>query len=159
VGRLNSIKTLFPFGYYSIPVCHQNNFTRAAENLGEILSGDYSYSTHYEAFMGKDEYCKILCSRKIESLYEENIFTWMIEREYTSTWYLDTLTAGLNYTYKSGNPSDRVIHDFGIPLGENQGFDMKPSIFNHFTFQIFINIDPKLEKPYSIVEFNIIPWR
>ncbi len=109
--------------------------------------------------MAKDEYCKTLCIRKIMTDYEENIFQWMIEREYTSSWYLDSLPAGLNYTYKSGSASDRVIHDFGVPIGESQGFDTKPTIFNHFTFQIFINVNPSTEKPYSIVEFNIIPWR
>ncbi len=111
--------------------------------------------------MMKDEYCKVLCNRKIETAYEENIYKWMIEREYTSNWYLDSLPAGLNYTYKSGNPSDRVIHDNGIPLGENTGLIEKFPIYNHYTFQIFVNFDKKanLNTTYSIVEFNIIPWR
>ena len=109
--------------------------------------------------MYKDDYCKVLCRRKIENDYEENIFDWMIEREYTSFWYLDSLPAGLNYTYKNGIHSDRVIHDFGIPIGETVGIGIKPHIYNHLTFQIFINYDKKAKKPYSIVEFNVIPWR
>ncbi len=83
----------------------------------------------------------------------------MIEREYTSSWYLDSLPAGLNYTYKNGHPSDRVIHDNGIPLGENTGLEEKFPIYNHFTFQIFVNVDKKSKNSYSIVEFNMIPWR
>ncbi len=109
--------------------------------------------------MGVDEYCKVLCTQQIKTLYQENIFKWMMEREYVSNWYLDSLPAGLNYTYKSGSPSDRVIHDAGIPLGEEIGLDYTYSIYNHFTLQIFVNNDTKQIKPYSIVEFNIIPWR
>jgi hypothetical protein len=109
--------------------------------------------------MKKDEYCKVLCKKKIESNYEEKIYEWMIEREYTSSWFLDSLPAGLNYTYKNGIHSDRVLHDFGIPVGEQYGIDTKPFIYNHLTFEIFVNSDNKSKKPFSIVEFNIIPWR
>lgn len=140
-------------------MCFQNNPIKAAENLGEILTGDYSFSTHYEISMMKSEFCKVLCRRKIVNEYEEKIFNWMIEREYTSSWYLDSLPAGLNYTYKNGIHSDRVLHDFGIPIGEQYGLDTKVFIYNHLTFEIFVNHDKKANKPYSIVEFNIIPWR
>lgn len=156
---MNSIQTQFPFGYYYLPVCFQKNHTRQAENLGEILTGDYTYSTHYEAFMGKDEYCKTLCTRKIKNAFEENIFQWMIERNYTTSWYLDSLPAGLNYTYiNQGVFSERVIHDAGIPIGEIRVQDSKPIIYNHLTFQIFVNKNQKADNPYTIVEFNIIPW-
>ena len=159
MGKINSIKTQFPFSFYDLPVCHQNDHTQSAENLGEILTGDYTFSTHYEVLMFQDEYCKVLCTRNITNEYEENIFTWMITREYTSSWYLDNLPAGLNYTYKNGIASDRVIHDHGIPIGESLGVETKYSIYNHLTFEIFVNKDAKSDKPYSIVEFNIIPWR
>jgi hypothetical protein len=109
--------------------------------------------------MKKDEYCKVLCKRKIESNYEEKIYEWMIEREYTSSWFLDSLPAGLNYTYKNGIHSDRVLHDFGIPIGEQFGIDTQAYIYNHLTFEIFVNNDSKSTNPFTIVEFNIIPWR
>jgi len=109
--------------------------------------------------MKKDEYCKLLCKRTFKNEYERNLFGWVIEREYTSTFYLDSLPSGLNYTYKNGVPSDRVIYDHGIPIGEYYGIDGNYVVYNHYTFLIFVNKDEKNEKPYSIVEFNIIPWR
>jgi hypothetical protein len=109
--------------------------------------------------MLKDEYCKVYCSKKVYTAYEENVFSWMIQREYMYSWYLDNLPAGLNYTYKNGISSSSVIHDHGIPIGENIAEENKFSVYNHFTFEIFVNKETQSEFPYSIVEFNIIPWR
>lgn len=109
--------------------------------------------------MKKDEYCKLLCKRSFQNDSEMNLFGWIIERDYTAGFFLDSLPAGLNYTYKSGVPSDRVIYDHGIPIGEHYTSDNNYIIYNHYTFLVFVNKDPKSEKPFSIVEFNIIPWR
>jgi transmembrane 9 superfamily protein 2/4 len=155
---VNSVKTQFPFSYYYLPVCGQNSYSTEAENLGEILTGDYTYSTQYEIKMKNNEFCKLLCVRKINTEYEENLFSWLIERDYVSHWFLDNLPAGLNYTYRSGTHSDRVIYDHGIPIGINHGIDSQNIIYNHFTFIIFVNADRKSQKPYSIVEFTMIPW-
>jgi transmembrane 9 superfamily protein 2/4 len=157
VGKLNSIKTQFPLAFYNLAVCNDRNYTREAENLGEILSGGYVYSTKYDVKMKTDEYCKLMCKRNIND-YEKNLFGWVIEREYNVDFYLDSLPAGLNYTYKNGVQSDRVIYDHGIPIGEHFG-NNKFIVYNHYTFLIFVNNDIKSENKFSIVEFNIIPWR
>jgi transmembrane 9 superfamily member 2/4 len=140
-------------------VCNERNFTRYAENLGEILSGGYIYSTKYDIKMKSDEYCKLLCKRTYKNDYEKTLFGWVTEREYTAEFYLDSLPAGLNYTYKNGVQSDRVIYDHGIPIGEYFGNENNFIIYNHYTFLIFVNQDTKDNNSYSIVEFNIIPWR
>jgi transmembrane 9 superfamily protein 2/4 len=50
VVKLDSVKTQLPYGYYSLPFCVPADFEieEAAENLGEILSGDLIQTSGYE---------------------------------------------------------------------------------------------------------------
>lgn len=83
----------------------------------------------------------------------------MVDEEYVTTWYLDDLPAGRNMTMY-GELSDLVVHDSGIPVGTKHSVNgaEKIKIYNHLTFNIFVNTDAK-SKMNSIVEFSIVPFR
>jgi transmembrane 9 superfamily protein 2/4 len=47
VNKLDSVVTQVPFDYYSLPFCQPGKIEEAAENLGEILSGDKIENSDY----------------------------------------------------------------------------------------------------------------
>lgn len=131
--------------------------THDSQSLGDILTGEITFSTDYEAFLLKNEFCKVLCTKQIKD-FDFDVLKWMVEQEYVSNWFLDDLPAGRNLTMY-GELTNLVLHDSGIPLGEKITYKENPvKIYNHFTFNIFINKDSKSNQ-YSIVEFSIVPFR
>ncbi len=48
VNKLDSVKTQLPYDYYSLAFCHPEKIEWAAENLGEVLSGDDIENSAYE---------------------------------------------------------------------------------------------------------------
>lgn len=159
VGKLDSIRTQFPFSYFYLPVCKKGNTTsQESQSLGEILTGEVTFITDYEANLFKNEYCKVLCKKKFND-YDMDIVKWMIEHEYVSNWFLDDLPAGRNLTMY-GETTDSVMHDSGIPIGSKQivNGEEKFKIYNHLTFNVFVNKDEN-SKRNSIVEFSIVPFR
>ena len=137
-----------------MPVCAKKNI-KESQSLGEILTGESIYITDYEANLLQNEYCKLLCAKKFKE-FDVNLFKWMVEHEYVSSWYLDDLPAGRNLTMY-GEKSEVVLHESGIPIG-HQTPDKKHMIYNHYTFNIYLNKDVK-KNSYSIVEFSIVPFR
>ena len=131
--------------------------THDSQSLGDILTGEITFSTEYEAFLLKNEFCKVLCTKEIKD-FDFDVLKWMVEQEYVSNWFLDDLPAGRNLTMY-GELTNLVLHDSGIPLGEKITYKENPvKIYNHYTFNIFINKDSKSNQ-YSIVEFSIVPFR
>lgn len=157
------MKTQFPFSYYYLPVCGQEKYKDAEvrHELGEILTGDIEYSTLYEPMMMNNIFCQVACEKPIHK-FEDTVLKWMIDQEYTSSWYADGLPAGLNQTYKNVALSHSVIHENGIPIGEKLGVQSTMKVFNHFTFNIYVHkhkSHTKGKEEYSVVEFNIVPYR
>jgi transmembrane 9 superfamily protein 2/4 len=105
--------------------------------------------------MTKSEFCKILCVVNISNPFEENVYKWMIDQDYKSSWYIDHFLAGLNKTYL-GEKTTEVAYETGIPIGEKlRNEDYK--VYNHLTFNIFYS-KGKHDKPYTIVDFSITPF-
>ena len=52
VNKLDSVKTQLPYAYYSLPFCQPEEIQEAAENLGEVLSGDVIETGLYEVRKG-----------------------------------------------------------------------------------------------------------
>jgi transmembrane 9 superfamily protein 2/4 len=48
VNKLDSVRTQLPYDYYTLPFCRPHEIQEAAENLGEILSGDRIETSLYE---------------------------------------------------------------------------------------------------------------
>lgn len=138
-----------------MPTCGKHS-EKETQSLGEILSGESIYVIDYEAKLLKNEYCKLLCSKKLKD-FDVDLLNWMIEHKYVSSWYLDDLPAGRNLTM-FGDISDIVLHESGIPIGYHHELDKSNIIYNHYTFNIYINKNEKTDT-YSIVEFSIVPFR
>ena len=65
VNSVTSFMTKLPYKYYSLKFCEPEGGVKdMAENLGEVLSGDRIENSPYELIMGKNEYCKFLCTQK-----------------------------------------------------------------------------------------------
>jgi hypothetical protein len=158
-----SEKTLFPFSYYNIPVCGNDNVKEVFHELGEILTGHSIYETIYSPDIS-NSFCQIACKRKIDN-FQVELMKWIIEQEYTIKWYADGLPAALDLTFTDEPNTDNIIHEGGIPVGEKILDDgvWRFKIYNHYTFKIFVNHNTKNSKQnedsYSVVEFNIVPWR
>ena len=67
------------------------------------------------------------------------------------------MPAGRNLTMY-GEKSEIVLHESGIPIGYHHPQDNTNLIYNHYTFNIYVNKDEK-KNTYSIVEFSIVPFR
>lgn len=88
IGKLNSVKTQIPFDYYYLPFCKPNMLRRTEDNLGEILTGDYTQNSLYQINMMNNTFCQLLCEPKNYSVYDVDLFKWMIDREYRASWLL-----------------------------------------------------------------------
>jgi transmembrane 9 superfamily protein 2/4 len=62
VNHLTSSKTQLSYEHYKLPFCQPGEIINAAENLGEILTGNRIENTKYELLLLKDETCKVGCS-------------------------------------------------------------------------------------------------
>jgi hypothetical protein len=158
-----SQKTLFPFDYYDLPVCGKNEATQIFHELGEILTGHTISSTIYNPVINKvNTICQIACIRQPLSDYQSELYNWLIQENYRAPWYADNLPAGLNMSM-SGMHSSDILYDNGIPLGEIIYFNdlTKFKLYNHLTFNIHVHRDHSNLKndTFSVVEFNIVPYR
>ena len=158
-----SEKTLFPFSYYNLPVCGDDNVKEVFHELGEILTGHSLYESIYNPDIS-NSYCQLACKKNITQ-FQADLLKWIIDEDYTINWYADGLPAALDLTFSDEPHSSNVIHEGGIPVGEKilHNGEWKYKIYNHYTFKILINKNKKSPKDkdetYSIVEFNIVPWR
>ena len=86
IGKLNSIITQIPFEYYYLPFCRPDKIFQRSDNLGEILTGDFTSNSLYEIKMHQNEHCKFLCKANF-SERDVDLFYWMVDREYKASWY------------------------------------------------------------------------
>ena len=165
VGSMNSIETQIPFEYYYLQICPPEVYIQEPDNLGEILTGDKSYKSTYEFKIGQNEYCKVMCAKNFSSK-DVALMQWMIARNYTVSWYLDKLPAGLRHVLEN-NANDKdsskmrteVHYLGGVPLGylENEPADgFASKIYNHLTFTVQLHSEGN--EMYSVVGFNVMPF-
>ncbi len=158
VGSMNSIEVQIPFDYYYLGICKPDELVQEQDNLGEILTGDKSFLTSYLFQIGQNEYCRELCSKTF-SAYDTSLIKWFVSRNYTTSWYVDKLPAGLRHVTDIQKLSTEVHYLGGIPLGyiETQldgTLDYK--IYNHLSFTILIHSEN--DKKFTVVGFNIMPF-
>ena len=128
VNKLDSVQTQLPYAYYSLPFCQPNVIEEAAENLGEVLSGDMIETSPYEASMKLEEACKVLCmipyedkelAEFAEKIYEGYRINWIVDNlPATTTFYTDTTDVD-----DDGNPVFSPHYEKGFPLGFIGGQD------------------------------------
>lgn len=126
----------------------------AAENLGEILSGDKIETSAYSVNMRVDAYCKIVCKRTYNK-EELQLFSSAVDDEYRVNWLLDALPAATKY-YTVSTPGDTngkegyVEHyEKGFPLGFVGSTEIEKSqvgtkyIHNHLILKVFYHEEPQ----------------
>jgi transmembrane 9 superfamily protein 2/4 len=158
VGSMNSIEVQIPFDYYYLNICRPQELIQEPDNLGEILTGDKSYQTNYVFQMGQNEYCRELCSKKF-SLYDASLLKWFVSRNYTTSWYVDKLLAGMKHVVDIEKFNTEVHYLGGIPLGYMETMldgSLDYKIYNHYTFTILIHSES--DKKFTVVGFNIMPF-
>jgi transmembrane 9 superfamily protein 2/4 len=157
VGKLNSVKTQIPFEYYYLPFCRPDELRRREDNLGEILTGDYTQNSLYQINMMSNSYCKQLCSPRNYTGYEVELFQWMIERDYKASWYIDDLPAAYKL-YDHQAEKEEIKYEDGFPLGIKleSGF----VIYNHLRLHLYVHeMHDRTNSSFTIVGFAVEPQR
>jgi len=168
VVKLDSVKTQLPYDYYSLPFCHPDVITEAAENLGEILSGDQIETSAYEVSMKIPINCNILCKRKY-SIADLKHFEEKIKEQYRVNWIVDNIPAATRYYEQSfdddgGASYVPVFYEKGFPLGFVGGLDRLGSevgeayIHNHVQLKIAYHEDKSSFSGYRVVGFEVDPF-
>jgi hypothetical protein len=157
-----SEKTLFPFNYYNLPVCGNENAKEVFHELGEILTGHSLFESVYKQDIS-NSFCKLACNKKLDK-FQAELLKWIIDEDYKINWYADGLPAALDLTFSDEPHTNNVVHEGGIPVGEKILYNglWKYKLYNHYTFKIYVNhiVNPgPITDTYSVVEFNIVPWR
>ena len=151
-GSLSSKKSIIPFGYNKLEICHPKKNDKIY-SLGEIITGEELFSTDYFASINENKYCQNICQNEFKD-NTINLIKKLIKREYYTNWYIDNLPAGL-LIYNSEKKKYNIDYFKGIPLGFMDKKDKKFYIYNHLQFHILIN---KIEdNKFNIVGFNILP--
>ena len=151
VGPLFSKEYIIPFTYNSINICNDNNVIPIEDSIGDILTGESLYYSKYETKVNETECCKILCYNEISNETKSRIEK-LIEKNYTTNWYIDELPAGL-ITYDNDYLISTIKYFHGIPLGYSKNGTFY--IYNHLQFHIILS---KIEEDkYIVVGFNILP--
>jgi hypothetical protein len=137
--------------------------------LGQILTGDTTYTTKYDLQMNiNGTFCQTVCKKKFDNERDFKFYKWAIEQEYKATWYADGLPGGLNLVYLKGDEKmqNEVLHESGIPLGDKVyvNDETRLKIYNHLTFIISVHKhhskdSSSSEDLYSVVDFSMIPYR
>ncbi len=165
VNKLDSTRTQLPYDYYSLPFCRPDSVTEAAENLGEVLSGDMIENSLYNINMKMVESCKILCRRHYEK-HELQQFESKIRDEYHVNWIVDNLPAATKYYTEEidedgGDPSYVVHYAKGFPLGyvgtaeDSMSVTGQAYINNHVRIILYYHEDKAAFTGYRIVGFEV----
>lgn len=165
VIKLDSIKTQLPYDYYSLPFCRPPTVEEAAENLGEVLSGDRIENSMYKVIMDMPESCQIVCRMAYDDEKLEK-FADKIEEEYRVNWLLDNIPAATKY-YTAALPSDDTKEPYvqhyekGFALGFVGHPDVQNSeagvkyLNNHLRLIVFYHQDEKSFKGSRVVGFEV----
>lgn len=170
VNKLDSVQTQLPYAYYSLPFCQPAVIEEAAENLGEVLSGDMIETSPYEVLMRFEEACKVLCmidytadelAQFEEKIREEYRINWIVDNlPATTKFYTDTTDAD-----EDGNPIFYPHYEKGFPLGYVGGVDNwdlpgksgDVYINNHVRLTIQYHEETTFEG-YRVVGFEVEPF-
>ena len=152
VGSLSSNNYIIPYSYKRLQICDVGRLKRVEDNLGEILSGEDIYISNYFGNINQNKYCALLCNNQF---MRHNLKTLrrLIERNYHTNWYVDSLPAGL-IQFNQETQEEEVDYFSGIPLGKFE--DNKYIIYNHLHFKIQINKVSQCNK-YNIVGLSVLP--
>ena len=155
VGSLSSNNYIIPYSYKRLQICDFGKLKRVEDNLGEILSREDLYISNYFTNINENKYCALLCNNQFMR-HNLKILRRLIERNYHTNWYVDSMPAGLIY-YNPETQKEEVDYFSGIPLGKKE--DNKYIIYNHLHFKILINkANSKTEKnKYNIVGLSVLP--
>ena len=156
IGQLKSVITHLPFKPSYPGLFNLKGNKKINDNLAEIISGNKITESNFEVNLNKNEYCKKL-NTVLLSLKNSERTKWLINHEYSNSFYLDKLPSARGY-YDTLSKEYFIIYQGGIPLGyteeDNNGLEIY-HIYNHFTFKILIHeISPK---KYEIVGFITYP--
>ena len=157
IGQLKSVITHLPFKPSYPGLFNLKGNKKINDNLAEIISGNKITESNFEVNLNKNEYCKKL-NTVLLSLKNSERTKWLINHEYSNSFYLDKLPSARGY-YDTLSKEYFIIYQGGIPLGyteeDNNGLEIY-HIYNHFTFKILIHeISPK---KYEIVGFITYPF-
>jgi len=152
VKNLYSRKAQIPYDYNYLNLCLSSNISRPKEGITELLTGKRMSYSNYYIFMNQNETCNLACTKNFTKEEIEK-YTWLIQRRYSATYYLDKLPSGyfklINDT-KTKEISKSINYYSGIPIGFKK-FD-KFYIYNHLIFYIEIN---EQNNKYQVVNFYI----
>lgn len=138
VHKLSSPKTHLPYDYYSLPFCKPPEIVRAAENLGEVISGARIQNSPYEIYMGKSEF-KIAC-RSVLTKAQKAALTIKVRQDYRVHMIMDNLPAATKMIAEMADGTKKDMYDRGFRLGFMGSKDIpgtdpnKPYINNHLRF-------------------------
>lgn len=181
VNKLDSTVTQLPYDFYSLPFCQPDRVEEAAENLGEVLSGDRIENSAYIIITKMSRECEILCWKDYSD-EELNAFASKIADKYRINWLVDNLPAASKwYTVPESDedndaaaaaaandpeqPVNLVPHydkgfDMGF-VGSNEIPQSEPDVryvYNHVNLIIFYHSDPQNYQGVRIVGFEVEPF-
>eukprot|EP00505_MAST-04D_sp_SCG-Rhode-Island_P001055 Stramenopile-MAST_4_protein_1055 len=148
VNSMTSYLTKLPYKYYSLKFCEPDGGIKdMAENLGEVLSGDRIENSKYELIMGKNEYCKVLCTMKL-SEKDTALMRKRIDELYSVNMIVDNLPGATEVPPVISNGNDMVFFESGWPLGGSYCPNNKNScpgkrkyfLHNHLSLKIMYHV-------------------
>jgi len=118
VNKLESVETQLPYAYYDLPFCQPETVVLAAENLGEVLTGEVIENSIFQIQMLENEACKVQC-RKLYPYDEVHKFQKKIAQEYRVNFIVDNLPAATKYRSITPDEKGREIYVYekGYALG------------------------------------------
>ena len=164
VNKLDSVLTQLPYDFYSLPFCKPKAVVEAAENLGEILTGDMIENSPFELFMKRDETCKLLCKQTYTDEELEQ-FKTKVREEYNVNWIIDNMPVATTYILVSDENTENQKEELIFQKGFSLGFVGTPEeantkegvayINNHVKLILSYHEDAKAFKGARIVGFQI----
>jgi transmembrane 9 superfamily protein 2/4 len=162
VNRLTSTKTQLAFDYYDLPFFRPEVIINAAENLGEILTGNKIENTAYELKLYQEESCKIL-GRKVYTKEEVAKFKAKIDEDYTVNLMADGLPAATHVPLQNSQ-STYLAYDHGYHVGgtirtTGAGPNEAPKYYlnNHIRITVFFH-QPGESEEARIVGLEVEPF-
>ncbi|CAH8436232.1 unnamed protein product [Schistosoma bovis] len=119
VNKLTSKKSFISFRYDSFDFCSLSSEPSPVENLGQVVFGERLSPSSYEIIFGKEETCKVLCSKKYSHTdYKKYLFiTKAIMMGYEHHWVIDNLPVTVCVQTVGGKKYCKT----SIPLGCFEG--------------------------------------
>mmetsp|Transcript_3079 Transcript_3079/g.3890 ORF Transcript_3079/g.3890 Transcript_3079/m.3890 type:complete len:678 (+) Transcript_3079:221-2254(+) len=127
VNKLTSSKTQLPYDFYKLPFCQPEKIESAAENLGEVLTGNIIENSAYDLKFLVEEKCKVLC-RKEYGKEDVDKFVEKIKEYYVVNWIVDNLPSALYV------PMDNFETEYyqGFPVGGTMIDEKTGEVVQHF---------------------------